>query len=491
MSEGSDVVAPRVFISYSWTSDEYVEWVVSLAERLMADGIDVVLDQWSLDHGHDLNAFMERMVTDPSIKRVIAISDKAYAEKANARKGGVGTESTIISQEVYKKVDQNKFIPVVREVDENGEAYLPIFFKSRKYIDMSTVDNEAVAYDELIRNIFDRPSRRKPALGKPPSHIFEEDSVFVSSAQKSKRFCDFVISGRGNASAAFDDFVNEFFENFEELRMTYSREINDEWCKLIMANIEKEKLYRDTLLDVIVTGAKHVRDSWFVESLLSLLERLMAYQLRPKFAGAHFRCSEDNYKYFIYESFLYTIATFVKAKRYEECRSIIDAQYVTPSEAFDQPIEGHSFISFNSYAESLGEMCATRGDHRRLSVMADLVHDRATRTDIRFSDLLQADVLSSIAARKIGSWYPHCIIYASEVRRLELFIRAVNERGLCPLRTILQISSAKELIQELNSQQLRPTLLSERLSLRVNLNELLNLREIAQAWKIGHFDELG
>jgi hypothetical protein len=56
---------------------------------------------------------MERMVTDASVSHVLVISDKQYAQKADARKAGVGTESQIISKEVYEKVDQSKFIPIV------------------------------------------------------------------------------------------------------------------------------------------------------------------------------------------------------------------------------------------------------------------------------------------------------------------------------------------------------------------------------------------
>ena len=104
----TDAQPPRVFISYSWTSDDHTEWVADLAEKLMNDGgVDVVLDQWDLEDGHDVNAFMERMVTDPTIKRVIIISDALYAEKADGRKGGVGTEPQISSKKVYESVDQN------------------------------------------------------------------------------------------------------------------------------------------------------------------------------------------------------------------------------------------------------------------------------------------------------------------------------------------------------------------------------------------------
>ena len=52
----------KVFISYSWTSPEHEEWVISLAEKLMSDGIDVVIDKWELKEGHDMYDFMESMV---------------------------------------------------------------------------------------------------------------------------------------------------------------------------------------------------------------------------------------------------------------------------------------------------------------------------------------------------------------------------------------------------------------------------------------------
>src|SRR5215469_18872840 len=101
-------VPPNVFISYSWTSDEHQKRVVELAERLTTDGVHVVIDVWDLKEGHDKYVFMERMVTDPNIEKVLLIIDKAYAEKANDRRGGVGSESQIVSPELYGKASQDK-----------------------------------------------------------------------------------------------------------------------------------------------------------------------------------------------------------------------------------------------------------------------------------------------------------------------------------------------------------------------------------------------
>jgi TIR domain len=93
---------PKVFISYSWTSEQHQNSVREIAERLLSDGVGIVMDVFDLREGDDKYAFMERMVTDPAVTHVLVFCDKAYAEKANTRKpGGVATESQILSKEVY------------------------------------------------------------------------------------------------------------------------------------------------------------------------------------------------------------------------------------------------------------------------------------------------------------------------------------------------------------------------------------------------------
>lgn len=91
-ADAAAVVTPKAFISYSWTSLAHQSTVKQWAERLLADGVNVVMDIFDLKEGHDKYAFMEQMVTDPTVTHVLVMCDKAYAEKADARKAGVGTE---------------------------------------------------------------------------------------------------------------------------------------------------------------------------------------------------------------------------------------------------------------------------------------------------------------------------------------------------------------------------------------------------------------
>ena len=141
---------PPLFISYSWSDTEHEQWVVDLATELRESGVDVILDKWDLKEGHDAFAFMEQMVTNPEIKKVAIVCDEKYAAKADGRAGGVGTETQIISREVYENQVQEKFVAVVREKDNEGKPYLPAYYKSRIYIDLSEADQYAENFERLL-----------------------------------------------------------------------------------------------------------------------------------------------------------------------------------------------------------------------------------------------------------------------------------------------------------------------------------------------------
>ena len=55
---------PQISISYSWSSQEHENWVIELANRLMNDGVLVVIDKLNLKEGQDKYKFMEIIVED-------------------------------------------------------------------------------------------------------------------------------------------------------------------------------------------------------------------------------------------------------------------------------------------------------------------------------------------------------------------------------------------------------------------------------------------
>ena len=79
-------ISPKAFISYSWSSTAHQDWVLTLATRLREDGVDVSLDKWDLKEGHDALAFMERMVSDPAVTKVIMVRTAPTPKKLMVEK---------------------------------------------------------------------------------------------------------------------------------------------------------------------------------------------------------------------------------------------------------------------------------------------------------------------------------------------------------------------------------------------------------------------
>src|ERR1051325_4892276 len=199
---------PRAFLSYSWTSADHEKWVIELATELAESGVEIVLDKWDLLEGQDKYAFMETMVKDPTITKVIVVTDCAYARKADARVGGVGTESQVISKEVYDSVDQRKFVAVLKEYDDEGRPCLPTFFRSRIFIDMSDELRRRDNFEQLVRWLFDKPRYEKPVIGRPPEYITSPSAISLGTSSRARHATAAVRAGANSASGAVRDYLD-------------------------------------------------------------------------------------------------------------------------------------------------------------------------------------------------------------------------------------------------------------------------------------------
>jgi hypothetical protein len=439
---------PKVFISYSWSTPEHEAWVLDLATRLVESGVDVVLDKWELREGQDKYKFMERMVADPEIKKVVLISDRVYAEKADQRRGGVGTESQIISAEVYEKADQQKFVPVVTELGEDGRPHLPTYMKGRVHIDMSNAANRYEKFEQLVRWIFDRPLYQKPQVGKPPSYVVEPDALQLGTTARFRAAVDAIREDRRTSVAAIRDYFDTFTSNLESLRIQRSNDIPLD--DAIVASVEAFRPYRDEVVDLIVTIARHRSDPEPYDAIHAFFEQLLQYKYPPPGVTSWHDEQADNFRFILNELFLHAVAALLKYRRFEQVRSLLEQRYYIPegtgrhSEAQLEP-----FGAFRAHIRSLDETRNTRLNLRRLSVKAEMSKQRATRNDIRFEDLMQADfvlLLYSTLHHPSHPWFPDTLIYLREDRPVELFARAASARFFEHLKVLLNVDSKQQLI---------------------------------------------
>ena len=155
---------PLVFISYSWDSEEHMKWVRKLAEDLVKNGVDIRLDQWKNQLGADIAYFMDE--SGRRADRVLCILTPSYKERANELIGGVGYEYRNITAEMYADVKTTKFIPILRE--GTFEESDPTALLGRITLDMRDDSKYEEKFEELLRDLFDKPKYKKPELGTPP-----------------------------------------------------------------------------------------------------------------------------------------------------------------------------------------------------------------------------------------------------------------------------------------------------------------------------------
>jgi hypothetical protein len=139
---------PKVFISYSWDDETHLDWVRGLATDLRLNGIDALLDQWSLTFGKDIGKFMEECAES---SRVIVVCTPKYKKKASNPEGGVGYEKIILTSRIMKNLSNDEVIPLLRKGDEN--TAIPTFLSGRLYVDFRDGSNYKNQLEELVKQI--------------------------------------------------------------------------------------------------------------------------------------------------------------------------------------------------------------------------------------------------------------------------------------------------------------------------------------------------
>lgn len=223
--KNESIVRPSVFISYSWDSSSHVDWVLRLAKDLIEKfGIKVILDQFELKPGKDLPYFMEDSLE--SANKVILILTPEYKKKAEARLGGVGSEYSMITEDLYElQVGNNKFIPVLRS--GNKSSSVPRFIKSRIYHPMTDDSKYHLDLHALAMVIYDTSKVKKPALGPIPNFDDPELDPIVGMAHEftSKESLVKEIKHILNSPEGFDlasSEIEHFYSKIRQRSISYN-----------------------------------------------------------------------------------------------------------------------------------------------------------------------------------------------------------------------------------------------------------------------------
>jgi hypothetical protein len=440
--------APKLFISYSWSTPDHEKWVLDLATELQQSGVEVIIDKWDLREGQDAIVFMEKMVTDPKINKVMIVSDKTYASKADDRTGGVGTETQIISYEVYGKASQEKFVLVVAERDPEGKPYIPTYFKTRIHIDLSESDKYTSNFDTLLRWIFNKPLHVKPPLGPPPSFLVESSAVTLGTSALAKRTLEAIKGDKSYAKGLLAEYLGTYSLNLNRFRIS---EKTGEFDDRIVEAIEAFLPYRNELIQVISTLVQYDSlDS--SKALHRFIESLLPYYHRPDEQTSWDEREFDHFKYIVHELFLYTLAIYLRQEDYSSANYLLSTPYYLLKNTLRPQESAVSYTEIREHIDTL-EHRNKRLNLRRLSLRADFLEKNSKPSGVPFRYVMQADFIcfmrSELTKTDIyGGWWPETLIYANRsYAAFEIFARAASKTYLAkvlPLLGVTEISSIKD-----------------------------------------------
>lgn len=447
---------PKVFISYSWHPKENQIRVEQLAERLFSDGVHCVIDIYDLRDGQDKNKFMEQMVNDPTVKKVLLICNKEYTEKANARKGGVGIESTIVSEEIYSNAEQTKFIPVIFEYDENGKPYLPTFVKSRTFVDLSSSEKFNEGYDQLLRDIYDKPLHTRPTLGCMPSYLKEDKPIFLPTTHKVETFKQAVLTGSSNVETLIQDYLELFLSIIPNYKITKEEFTNESFINKIDEGIDKLMPLKNDFISFIkvLTKTQYCRGELFVDFFEKYFQMLEDNGIELPERNSLSNLIFDHFRYFNYDWFLSICEVLLDSEKFEVLRDILKSRYcVIRKDMIRNSADVVSFMRFQTYNYTLNKHKNTSYDLRRVSIQADYVSKNATQ--LKFDRLVRTDLLLYYLSLAYPSesmyemhWYPDCSIYNGSA---EVLPRLASKRYFEKAKILFDVKTVDEYKEKVNT----------------------------------------
>ncbi len=457
MADASTPVSPRTFISYSWSNPSHESWVLMLASRLRSDGVDVVLDKWDLKPGHDSIRFMESMVTDPAVTKVVMICDAIYCAKADSRSGGVGTESQIISPEVYASSTQDKFAAVITAADEAGKPCLTAYYKGRIYFDFQSGDHFEDAYEQLLRWLIDRPLHVKPKLGTIPEALLGVAPTASVTQSKARRAEEAIRTMAANASGFIKEYGNALILELRALApLIEQREIADE---KVIAAVQEMQPYLRQFVSLCTTAARYCEDLRVWQAILLQLERIGKMMWRePEMTNWHSH-QFDAFKIIAHDLFVSALAVTLEEERFDLAAEMLARPWLLRERDGANRPSTSDFTAFNQSVASI-ENRNRRLNLNHLSLQAHLLRDaHPAGSSPPFEAIMQADFVLFVRSSQTDDtarWYPFSLVYATDrFTPFSLFAKAESASFLSRLAPVLAVRDAQGLTNRLQGEVVR------------------------------------
>ncbi len=306
-------------------------------------------------------------------------------------------------------------------------------------------------YEELLRNIYNAPLYSKPPLGEPPAFITAKDKSPLKTTHRLQSFKDAVLRNQGFATGLAEDYLKALISSFADFEL--KQKPNEAFDETVWTSVEEFTPYRNEFIDFMVFISKYCFDIKFFEATQNFFSEALQF-VKPD--NHPYERKNDNYKFLVYELFLYMIAALIKRERFPETNIFLNGLYFYRGDgSYNSERNLFDFTIFRQYVRSLEEDRLKRLNINQYHLTPTLIHQRADQESIIFADLAEADYIlflrSSLSPIRNGwPWYPYTFLFVHRKGAMPLFLKATSKSFFQRLKVLLGVDSKAQLIERFN-----------------------------------------
>ncbi|MBC1814112.1 hypothetical protein HCA60_16585, partial [Listeria booriae] len=358
----------------------------------------------------------------------------------------VGTETQIISPQVYEALDQTKFLPILFELDPQGKPYTPVYLATRLFIDLSG-DGSSYrnAYEQVLRNIYKLPDERKPILGTKPSFLENPAQDTFAIERRARIIRNLADTAPKRVTIEAKDFLDSLIDDIPEffVQNNDDEEKNKQIYEKIQGLLPIKVAYTSVLDSWMQTGLlDSIKLATFFEDCYNKIYELMGSDRSIN------KWQLESCKFLHYELFLETISKLLKYEEWESLRYLINYKYHSKERGMDE-----DFDAFSYYFTTLEDVSLQR-EKDTYNISQLLLYERADNKRM-FQDLVQADLFLYYVAfiRNQKGWFP--VTYPNLKDRSKVIANLKSKQHLTNLLMVLEVNedTLKQKIKEQPSQE--------------------------------------
>jgi hypothetical protein len=297
----------------------------------------------------------------------------------------------------------------------------------------------------------------KPEIGKMPAYLTETSSVLLGSSNEQRRAIHSIKYQKDFCKGPINDYFNKFEEKLEKFRIPQDEIYSgsnifwENWDDAILNNIEQFLPFRNEVVELISviavyrnTEESHQLIFKFFENLIPFMFKHLSYIDRPDL---------DNYRFIIYELFIYAITVFIKNECFDAVAYLLNSLYFFEHEFLSA--RTHSFVIFNPkirFFEDRQERLKTKVT----SLRAELLKVRANIPGLSFDAIVQTDFILFLRGcinyfnepASYNRWKTETIVdLTPNIKPFEIFTRSKSSQYFNKIKIMLSIDSKHDFVR--------------------------------------------